>query len=74
MSLKCSALVACLGDVMRLSFTAKRSRYLTDNGYMLLGLLPAGTAEVETEDMKVERTWIFRCTGSPHWRVCRLKN
>lgn len=52
MSVKCNALVAYPVHAVWLIFTAKGTRYLALRELTLLGFPPAGSAEVETEDME----------------------
>lgn len=51
-SLKCNALVAYPIHAVWLIFTPRRRRYLIDHGYTLIGVFPAGTAEVETKNVE----------------------
>lgn len=48
--MNCNGLFTYPVHVLRLSFTAKRSRYSTDCGYKNLGCLSVGGAEMETKN------------------------
>lgn len=50
--LEYNALVASSAHVVCLNFTVKRRRYLIDNGCTVLGFIPAGSAEVQTDNIE----------------------
>lgn len=50
--LKCNRLIAYPVHAVWLKSTAKPKKYLIDHRYMFLGLLPAGSAEGETENIE----------------------
>lgn len=72
--MKSNGLVAYQDDLVQLDVTESKRRYLIDQGYTMLGSLPAGVAELRVEDADLEAEDRFSLRGLTLSDVVSLEN